>query len=285
MNEIPIRTHRKDIHSIQIRDFKLGGGAPLFLIAGPCLVEDVGLCVEIAREAQNVCRGHDVSFIFKASYDKANKTIKGSYRGPGWRAGLDRLFEIKSLVDVPILTDIHEPEQCKVVAKVVDVLQIPALLSKQIDLILAAAETKLPVNIKKGQFTAPWEMSNVLNRLADHNYHDVLVTERGYMFGYQTLISDMRSLQIMSSFGNPVVFDASHSVHSNEMITAGGKFQHRDFIRPLTRSAIANGVDGIFVEIHPEPDKALSDAAGTLALKDLDKLVDEMVKIDQVLSE
>ncbi len=278
------RAHRQSIRPFRVSDFMIGGNNPLFLIAGPCIVENFGICTEIAQEANRVCARQGVSYVFKASYDKANKTIKGSYRGPGWKDGLATLQKIKAKTGVAILTDVHELEQCAPAAEVADILQIPALLSKQIDLILAAAKTGKPVNIKKGQFTAPWEMNNVVSRLRDSGYENVMVTERGYMFGYQTLIVDMRGLQIMSCFGQPVIFDGSHAVHGNATITTGTEFKHRDFIRPLVRSAIANGVDGLFLEIHPDPDKALSDAAGTLGLKDLEVLVSEAVRLDRVLA-
>lgn len=279
------RSHRASIGAYKVSSFEVGATSPLFLIGGPCIVEDEGMCVEIALEAKRICQTHGINYVFKASYDKANKTIKGSYRGPGWGPGLSALAKIKAKSNVAILTDVHEIEQCAPAGEVADILQIPALLSKQIDLILAAAATGKPVNIKKGQFTAPWEMNNVVSRLKDSGYDKVMVTERGYMFGYQTLISDMRGLQIMSQYGRPVIFDGSHSVHGNDVFPNATKLKHRDFIRPLVRSAVANGVDGIFLEIHPDPDKALSDAAGTLSLKDLSTVVNDMVRIDAVLGE
>ncbi len=278
------RKKRSGIHSFGIADFKVGGTHPLYLIAGPCIVEDPEICYEIIDEARRVCTKYGINYIFKASYDKANKTIKDSYRGEGWQKGLKALEKIKAKTGIPILTDVHEREQCDPVAQVVDVLQIPALLSKQIDLILAAAKTGRAINMKKGQFTAPWEANNVLTRLRDAGYEKVMTTERGYMFGYQTLISDMRSLQVMSTFGFPVVYDASHSVHGNDTITTGTKFVHRDFIRPLVRSATASGVDGIFLEIHPRPDQAKSDATGTFPLANLDALISEVVQIDRIVN-
>ncbi len=282
-----IRKHRKNIKSVIIGDskksFQLGGGAPLMLIAGPCVVEDHGLCLEIAAEAKRVTAKHNISYVFKASFDKANKTIAGSYRGPSIDVGLDALAKIKGESDSFLITDVHEPEQCHRTADIADILQIPALLSKQIDLILAAGKTGKAVNIKKGQFTAPWEMNNVCSRMEEEGFNNNMVTERGYMFGYQTMITDMRALQIMSELGRPVIFDGSHSVHGNDIIKSGTKLQHRDFITPLSRSAIANGIDGIFLEVHPDPEKALSDSAGTLDLKDLDKLVTEITAIDKVL--
>ncbi len=279
------RAHRRNIREIAVGDTQIGGGKPLMVIAGPCVVEDKGVCLEVASEIKRVTADLGLGYVFKASYDKANKTIKGSYRGPGVDDGMATLREVKASVGVNVTTDVHEPEQCAEAAEVSDLLQIPALLSKQIDLIKAAAATGKPVNIKKGQFTAPWEMNNVLSRLADDGFENAMATDRGYMFGYQTMIVDMRGLQIMSTFNKPVIFDASHTVHGNETILSGTDFKHRDFIRPLGRSAVANGVDGVFLEVHPDPDKALSDGAGTLALADVATVLKEWAAIDRVLAE
>jgi len=279
------RTHRNNIQEVPVGNTRIGGGTPLMVIAGPCVVEDQGICIEVASEIKRVTDELGLGYVFKASYDKANKTIAGSYRGPGVGGGLSTLKAVKAAVGVNITTDVHEPEQCAEAAEFADLLQIPALLSKQIDLIKAAAATGRPVNIKKGQFTAPWEMSNVLSRLSEDGFENTMATDRGYMFGYQTMIVDMRGLQIMSTFGKPVIFDASHTVHGNETILSGTDFSHRDFIRPLGRSAVANGVDGIFIEVHPEPEKALSDGAGTLALADVAAVLKEWAAIDRVLAE
>ena len=282
--EISFRKHRKDIHKIKCAGRDLGSDSPLFLIAGPCGIEESSICKEIAKEIERVSEKLQINYFFKASFDKANKTIPGSYRGPGWEKGLEELKKIKKDIQAPIVTDVHEKEQCSVVAEVADILQIPALLSKQIDLILAAAATGKTINIKKGQFTSPWEMKNIISRLDEEGFENYLITERGNMFGYQLLVSDMRSLQIMSQFGHPIIFDASHSVHGNDMIKTNTKLQHRDFIRPLIRSAVANGIDGLFLETHPEPDKALSDSAGTFPLYKLEDLLHEVVEIDKIIS-
>ena len=278
------REHRSIIQSYSIDNIKVGGDNQLFLIAGPCLVEDVDMCVDIIDVATEVCNKYNVNFIFKASYDKANKTIKNSYRGPGWKAGINILEKIKSKRNIPILTDVHEKEQCFYAAQVASILQIPALLSKQIDLIVSAAKTGLAVNIKKGQFTPAWEANNVITSLTDDGYNKIMITDRGYVFGYGNLISDMRALQIMTQFKVPVIFDGSHSVHGNDAIVTGGNIKHRDFIRPLVRSAVANGVDGVFLEVHPHPDKALSDATGTYPLDKLDVLLKEITSIDRALN-
>ena len=272
-NQKLIRKHRSNIKSFKISDFEVGSGNPLFFIAGPCVVEDISICVDIIDTMSELCKRYGINYIFKASYDKANKTIKNSYRGPGWQEGIAFLEKIKSMRDVAILTDVHEKEQCIHASEVADVLQIPALLSKQIDLIVEAAKTGCAINIKRGQFTQPAEANNVISRLNDYGYDKITITDRGYIFGYGTLISDMRSLQIMSLFKAPVIFDGSHAVHGNDTIIEGTNLNHRDFIRPLVRSAVANGVDGIFLEVHPEPDTALSDSIGTFPLRQIEPLL------------
>lgn len=278
------RTHRMGIKKINCGSFTIGNDSPLTLIAGPCIIEDLSICKEIANEANRVCSKYGLNYIFKASFDKANKTIPNSFRGPGWEKGLEQLKQIKKEIQIPILTDVHEREQCTAVAEVADIMQIPALLSKQIDLILDIAKTGKIINIKKGQFTAPWEMKNVISRLSQEGYENIMITERGTMFGYQTLVSDMRSLQIISQFGYPVFFDGSHSVHGNNSIIENTQLKHRDFITPLVRSAVANGIDGLFLEIHPFPDKAKSDPMGTFPLQELEKLVAQVVEIDKALT-
>jgi len=279
-----IRKTRSHIRKVTVGNTVVGGGEPLLIIAGPCIVEDPSLCVEIAKEVKAVCNEIGTGYLFKASYDKANKTIRGSFRGPGVNRGLDILKHVKSATNVCVTTDVHEIDQCVEAAEVADLLQIPALLSKQIDLIKAAAATGKAVNIKKCQFTAPWEINNVLTRLSEEGFEDTIATERGYSFGYNTLISDMRALQIMSTYNRPVIYDVSHSVHGNDTILFGTEFSHRDFIRPLARSAAANGIDGLFMEVHPDPDKALSDGVGTVALKDVKEIIREVVAVDQAIN-
>ena len=282
--KINLRSHRKHIKRINYSKFDLGNDSPLFLLAGPCIVEDLSICKEIADEAKRVCEKFNVNYFFKASFDKANKTIPGAYRGPGWEVGLEELKKIKKNIQVPIVTDVHERGQCQLASEVADILQIPALLSKQIDLILDAARTGKIINIKKGQFTSPWEIKNIVSRLTQEGFDKFMITERGNMFGYQMLISDMRSLQIISQFGFPVVFDGSHSVHGNEIIKTNADLENRDFIQPLVRSAVANGIDGLFLEIHPNPDEAMSDAGGTFPLNKLENLIQQAVEIDKTLS-
>ena len=257
---------------VAVGSIKIGGKNPLALIAGPCVVESLDVMCRIADDIQGITSKLGIPYIFKASYDKANKTITGSYRGPGWLEGLEALRQVKQKTGLPLLTDVHTEDQVKEAAEVCDVLQIPALLSKQIDLILAAAKTGRPVNMKKGQWTAPWEMTNVVNRLSAEGFKDMLLTERGTSFGFQLLVNDFRSLVIMKSIGKPVIFDASHSVHGSPVIgeKVGG---NREFIPALCRSAVACGVDALFLEVHPKPDRALSDAQGTFPLERMSELL------------
>ena len=272
------RKHRRCTTMVPVGNFTVGGGSPLVLIAGPCVIEEMDICLKIIAECQRVCTKYGINYVFKASYDKANKTIAGSYRGPGRAEGMSQLYKIKEATDIPILTDVHEGYHCPIVGNIADVLQIPALLSKQIDLITEAASYGT-INIKKGQFTAPWDMENVIGRLESEGFRDVMVTERGYTFVYGDLVNDMRALEILSDIGKPVIFDVSHSVCGMFRVAP---YQTRKFIPGLVRSAVANGVDGIFVEVHPRPDEALSDAAGTLALSEVESLVRHMVAIDEV---
>jgi 2-dehydro-3-deoxyphosphooctonate aldolase (KDO 8-P synthase) len=277
------RNHRKKISEVKLTNFSVGGiNNPICLIAGPCVVEDEFICLDIIDTLSELCLKYKINYIFKTSFDKANKTISNSYRGPGWKEGLKKIQKIKSKRNIPIITDVHEADQCDPVSEICEILQIPALLSKQIDLILAAAKTGNAINIKKGQFTPPYEMKNVISRLSDNGYSKTMITDRGFVFGYGSLINDMRALQILSSFQKPVIFDGSHSVHSSSI--PRNEFEPRDYIIPLTRSAVANGVDGIFIETHPQPEKALSDGDGTLDLKKMEKLIKEVSEIDVLIS-
>ena len=262
---------------------RIGGtGNPLAIIAGPCVIESLDLCRTVAAEALTVCRDLGLPYIFKASFDKANRSSGSSFRGEGMEKGLEVLAAIKSEFRVPVLTDIHESWQAKPVAEVVDVLQIPAFLSRQTDLLLAAAETGRVVNVKKGQFLAPWDMKNIVDKLVDAGNSRIMLTERGVSFGYNTLVVDMRSLPTMRSFGYPVVFDATHSVQQpGGLGTASGG--QRQFIPHLMRAAVAAGVDALFMEIHPDPEKALSDAATMLPLGQFRQLLEQAVAIDKIV--
>lgn len=256
---------------------------PLALIAGPCVIESLDLCRQVAAETQRITRELGLGYIFKASFDKANRTSGASFRGQGMEKGLEVLAAIKREFGVPVLTDVHETWQCKPVAEVCDVLQIPAFLSRQTDLLLAAAETGRTVNVKKGQFLAPWDMKNVVQKVEAAGNRNLLLTERGVSFGYNTLVVDMTSLPQMRALGYPVVFDGTHSVQRPGG-GAGGTSSGglREFIPHLTRAAVAVGIDALFLEVHPEPEKGLSDAATMLPLAELPALLRQVVALDAI---
>lgn len=257
---------------------------PLALIAGPCVIESLELCREVAEKTLTVAREFGLQYIFKASFDKANRTSGAAFRGQGMDKGLEVLAAIKQEFGIPVLTDVHESYQCKPVAEVCDVLQIPAFLSRQTDLLLAAAETGRAVNVKKGQFLAPWDMKNVVQKVEATGNRSLLLTERGVSFGYNTLVVDMTSLPQMRAFGYPVVFDGTHSVQrpGGAGTSSGGM---REFIPHLTRAAVAVGIDALFLEVHPEPEKGLSDVATMLPLAELPALLRQVTAIDAVLRE
>ena len=244
----------------------------LFLIAGPCVIESEELCLEVARVLQRVCRRLGVPFVFKASFDKANRTGADSFRGPGLKAGLAILDRVRTRVDVPVLTDIHNELQVSAAAQVVDILQIPAFLCRQTDLIQTAAASGRILNLKKGQFLSPMEMGQVVAKARKAGGDRLLLTERGSCFGYQNLVADMRSIPMLQRLGFPVVFDATHSV---QLPGAGGTASggQREFAPVLARAAVAAGADGLFVETHPEPDRALSDGPNMIPLSEMPRLV------------
>lgn len=262
------------MNSVSVGGITIGGeNGPLAVIAGPCVIEGLDLCREVASQAQAVCVELGLPYIFKASYDKANRTSGSAFRGQGMAKGLETLAAIKREFGVPVLTDVHESEQCRPVAEVADILQIPAFLSRQTDLLLAAAETGRAINIKKGQFLAPWDVKNIVAKVAATGNTRILLCERGVSFGYNALVVDMRALPIMRSFGQPVVFDGTHAVQQpgGQGTSSGGE---RQYIPHLTRAAVATGsVDALFLETHPEPAKALSDAATQLPLDELRALL------------
>jgi len=266
------------MNSFAVGDVTLGEPGTLFLIAGPCVLEDAEIPMRIGRFVRDVCAELGVPYVFKASFDKANRSSFKAFRGPGLEKGLDILRAIKTELGVPVLTDVHLPEQCAPVAEVVDVLQIPAFLCRQTDLIVAAAETGAAVNIKKGQFLAPWDMKGPLDKARLAGCERVMLTERGASFGYNNLVSDLRALPIMRAFGAPVVFDATHSLqlpggHGDR--TAG----MREYIPHLSRAAVAAGVDGIFAEVHEDPASSPSDADNMLQLEELRPLLETWLKI------
>jgi 2-dehydro-3-deoxyphosphooctonate aldolase (KDO 8-P synthase) len=262
--------------------FKVGPDRPLFLIAGPCVVENEALTLDIAGQLRDLTAELGVPFIFKASYDKANRSSRGSYRGPGIEEGLRILSEARRQLGVAVLTDVHEDTPFAEVAAVVDVLQTPAFLCRQTNFIVKACSQGKPVNIKKGQFLSPWEMANVIDKAKSTGNEQLMACERGFSFGYNNLVSDMRSLAVMRGFGVPVVFDATHSVQlpGGKGSASGGQ---REFIPVLARAAVAAGVSGLFMETHPKPEEALSDGPNAWPLQRVRSLLEMLLEIDRVV--
>jgi 2-dehydro-3-deoxyphosphooctonate aldolase (KDO 8-P synthase) len=261
---------------------RFGNALPLALIAGPCALESRAHALEMASALKEISARRKIPFVYKTSFDKANRTSSKSARGIGLDNALEIFAEIRQRVKVPVLTDVHEAAQCARVAEVVDVLQIPAFLSRQTDLLVAAANTGRVVNVKKGQFLAPWDMKNVVAKITGAGNRNVLVTERGASFGYNTLVSDMRALPIMAQeIGAPVIFDATHSVQEpgGQGTSSGGQ---REFVPVLARAAVAVGVAGVFIETHQNPDKAPSDGPNMIALKDIEELINVLQQFDRV---
>jgi len=255
---------------IIIGDTKLGGSNPLFIIAGPCVIENEDIVFYTAQRLKEICASLGLSLLFKSSYDKANRTSLSSFRGPGIEKGLKILSDVRSRFNVPVISDVHSIEEIKYASQVLDALQVPAFLSRQTDLILSASLTGKPVNIKKGQFLAPWDVKNIIDKFTSTGNQNLFITERGTSFGYNNLVVDFRGLSIMRSFGYPVLFDVTHSLQ-----LPGGKGSssagQREFAEPLARAAVAVGVDGLFMEVHPEPDRALCDGPNMVAI---DRVVD-----------
>jgi 2-dehydro-3-deoxyphosphooctonate aldolase (KDO 8-P synthase) len=256
------------------------GGDRLAVIAGPCVIESAESCLRHAERLSRIARETGVPIVFKSSFDKANRTSHSSFRGPGLDGGLEILARVRRETGLPVLTDIHESAQAATAAETVDILQIPALLSRQTDLLMAAAATGRAINIKKGQFSAPWDMKAVVAKAATKTDR-IMLTERGFSFGYNNLVSDMRSLMIMRGFGYPVIFDATHSV---QLPGAGGERSggQREFVAPLARAAVAAGVDGIFMEVHEDPDRALSDGPNSYPLDSLPRLLLQLRELDEL---
>jgi 2-dehydro-3-deoxyphosphooctonate aldolase (KDO 8-P synthase) len=266
----------------RIGNIEIGDGSGLALIAGPCVIESEDLCIEIGTKALEITKSLGIPYVFKASFDKANRTSVESFRGSGIESGLEVLARVKRKLGVPVLTDVHETWQVKPAAEVVDVLQIPAFLCRQTDLIVAAAETGKCVNIKKGQFLAPWDMSNSVGKARSTGNDNILLTERGTSFGYNMLVVDMCSFPVMRGLGCPVVFDATHSVQRPGGLgnASGGA---REYVPYLVRAAVAAGVDALFMEVHPDPEHALCDAASMLRLADLPQVLKEAKAIEKAL--
>lgn len=260
----------------------IGGDHPLVLIAGPCVIENKEHTLSLARSLQAITARVGISLVFKASYDKANRTSVKSYRGPGIEEGLKILSAVKDQTGLPVVSDVHDVSQVKAAAEVLDIVQIPAFLSRQTDLLVAVGETGRIVNIKKGQFQAPWDMENAIGKVLSTGNEQILLTERGSCFGYNNLVSDMRSLIIMRQTGCPVVFDATHSVQlpGGAGSTSSGQ---REFVAPLSRAAVATGVDALFWEVHENPAKALCDGPNSLPLDAVEELLRQMLSLDKIV--
>jgi 2-dehydro-3-deoxyphosphooctonate aldolase (KDO 8-P synthase) len=269
---------------VTIGGLSIGGGAPLALIAGPCVIESAAHALETALAVKAIAARCGIPVIFKASYDKANRTSRQSFRGPGLDAGLQVLADVKARTGLPLLTDIHEPAHAAIAAAVVDVLQIPAFLCRQTDLLVAAARTGRPVNVKKGQFMAPSDMRHVIAKIAAEGNESVLVTERGASFGYNNLVVDVRAFPILRALGYPVVFDVTHSLQlpgAGDGVTTG----LAEYIEPLAAAGVAAGVDAVFLEVHEEPARARSDGSNALALDRLEPLLRKLTRIDAAARE
>jgi 2-dehydro-3-deoxyphosphooctonate aldolase (KDO 8-P synthase) len=264
---------------VAVGKVRFGNALPLALIAGPCALESHAHAFEMAAALKEMTARLDIGFVYKTSFDKANRTSAKSARGVGLDEALPIFAELREKLNVPVLTDVHEPPQCAVVAEVVDILQIPAFLCRQTDLLVAAAQAGRAVNVKKGQFLAPWDMANVVDKLTGAGNRDVLVTERGVAFGYNTLVSDMRALPQLAKTGAPVIFDATHSVQQpgGQGTSSGGE---REFVPVLARAAAAVGVAGLFIETHQDPEKAPSDGPNMIPLRELESLLKRLMQFD-----
>jgi len=267
--------------AIKIGPLTVGGGNPIVIIAGPCVIESEKHAMETAEQLKRIFADAGVPFIYKPSYDKANRSSIKSYRGPGITEGLRILRKVKEDLDLPILSDIHKEEEVDPAAQVLDVLQIPAFLCRQTDLVVKAANSGIPVNVKKGQFLAPWDMKNVIDKIKECGNEDIMLTERGFMFGYNNMVVDIRSLVLMREFGYPVVFDCTHSLQlpGGQGTTSGGQ---RELVPYLTRGAVAVGCDMLFMEAHPDPDSAPSDGTNMLNFETLPALLKQIKAIDEL---
>jgi 2-dehydro-3-deoxyphosphooctonate aldolase (KDO 8-P synthase) len=267
---------------VKVGNITIGDKNPLVLIAGPCVIESESLCLDTAKGLKSIAAKLGIPFIFKSSFDKANRMSVNSFRGPGLKKGLEVLRKVKNKLDVPVLSDVHCRKDIEQAKDVLDIIQIPALLCRQTDILLSAAKTGKVVNIKKGQFLAPWDMLPIIQKVESCGNKNILVTERGVSFGYNNLVSDFRSLKIMRDFGYPVIYDATHSVQ-----LPGGKGSYsggqREFVAGLCRAAVAFGCDGLFLEVHPDPDKALCDGPNMISLKELEGLLAQVKKIRKAL--
>ena len=268
---------------VRIGELTLGGGAPLLLVAGPCVIESEDHLLKTGEEIKTACDAHGIPFILKSSYDKANRSSARSFRGPGLREGLRILKRVKEKLGVPALSDVHEVDQVSAAADVLDIIQIPAFLCRQTNLLLAAARTGRPVNVKKGQFLSPWDVRNIVEKLRSAGSEQIVLTERGTSFGYNNLVVDIRSLPIMRSFGYPVLFDATHSLQLPGGAGHASSGQP-EFIPYLARAAVAAGVDGLFMEVHPDPASAPSDGPNMLRLDALPGLLKQVKAVQQAVA-
>ena len=271
-------------HHIRIRDFAIGNDLPLVLMAGPCVIEGEDFTLQTAEAIAKIAHACGVPLVFKSSFDKANRTSVESFRGPGLDEGLRILQRVKEEVGVPVITDVHTPDQAAPVAEVADILQTPAFLCRQTDFIQAVARQSRPVNVKKGQFLAPWDMTNVLEKARATGNRDIMLCERGASFGYNNLVSDMRSLAVMAETGAPVVFDATHSVQQPGGL-GGASGGNREFVPALARAAVGVGVAALFMEVHPDPDRALSDGPNSLPVAELSGLLTTLKRLDEIAKE
>lgn len=267
---------------ITIGRTRLGGNNHLFIIAGPCVIESEDIVFHTAERLKKICTAIGLPLLFKSSFDKANRTSLSSFRGPGLEKGLKILSDVRSKFDMPVISDVHSIEEVKPASEVLDALQIPAFLCRQTDLILSASHTGKPVNVKKGQFLAPWDVKNIIDKFISTGNQNIFITERGTSFGYNNLVVDFRGLPIMRSFGYPVIFDVTHSLQLPGGMgkRSGGQ---REFGEPLARAAVSVGVDGLFMEVHPEPDKALCDGPNMITLNEVEKILAAVKVIDELV--
>lgn len=265
---------------VKLNNFEIGGQSGFVLIAGPCVIENESAALEIAAFLKQLTSELKIPFVFKASYDKANRTSINSYRGPGLQSGLKILKNIKEKIGVPVLSDVHRFEEIEAAAAVLDIMQVPAFLCRQTDFVVEIARKAKIINVKKGQFLAPWDVENIIQKIKSTGHDNILITERGASFGYNNLVFDVRALPIMRAMGYPVVFDATHSVQlpGGAGTVSGGQ---REMVPYLARAAVAAGVDGLFMEVHPDPEKALCDGANSIYLRSLEKLLKSLKKIDE----
>jgi len=272
------------MENVKIQDFSIGFGEPLTIISGPCVIESEEDCFEAASTLKEIFSGSGVQLIFKSSYDKANRSAIDSYRGPGLDEGLRILRRIQSELNLPVVTDVHSPEEAAAAGEVCDLIQIPAFLCRQTDLLVAAAKTGKPVSVKKGQFMAPWDMKNVVAKLASQGNRQIVLTDRGTSFGYHNLVSDMRAIPVMQGCGFPVCYDATHSVQlpGGQGTSSGGQ---REFIVPLARAALAAGANALFMESHPDPSRGLSDSASMLSFDQLESALPKFRRLYERVQE